>query len=96
MVAKVRGPGMADARHSILTPVKLPPNYKTSEAGKRHYIFATVFNPFLFKNSSSITTSELNPPYSSAQGEINEGRHYINTGTKGGVLRTFAQVLQQQ
>ncbi|GBN87271.1 hypothetical protein AVEN_10280-1 [Araneus ventricosus] len=29
-VANVRGPAKADARYSILTPVKLPPNYKTS------------------------------------------------------------------
>ncbi|GBM72630.1 hypothetical protein AVEN_238217-1 [Araneus ventricosus] len=36
MVAKIRGPGMAAARHSMLTPVKLPPNSLVVRKSRNH------------------------------------------------------------
>ncbi|GBM78962.1 hypothetical protein AVEN_157660-1 [Araneus ventricosus] len=46
-VVKAKGPGMAAARHSMLTPVELLPNFKTSEAAKRYHIFVTVYTSLL-------------------------------------------------
>ncbi|GBN38764.1 hypothetical protein AVEN_47561-1 [Araneus ventricosus] len=37
----------SSARHSMLTPVELLPNFKTNEAAKRYHIFVTVYTSLL-------------------------------------------------